>query len=159
MPSSDSRVVRLRKDAPDVRMGISFQKDSSPMHIGEGSEAHKRGVLPPVIRAVNPAGLAAAAGLHVGDMVLTINGKEVISNLNAAAMLREAQGDIKIVVRSVMPPPDASASAAPPPNSAAEAVPPLALDPQPSPPGAHGAGEADTAAGSFTARMFGQATK
>jgi membrane-associated protease RseP (regulator of RpoE activity) len=90
------RTTRLKKVAADVRVGISFQKDSAPMHIGEDTDAYRQGMLPPVVRAVHPSGLAAAAGLSVGDMVVSINGVETISNLNAASMLRKAVGDLEI---------------------------------------------------------------
>lgn len=93
---SSERVARIFKTSHEVRVGISFQKDSAPMYVGEGTVAHREGVLPPVVRAVHPTGLAAQAGLCVGDMVTWINGIEAVSNLDAAAMLRDAVGDVEI---------------------------------------------------------------
>lgn len=98
MPAADKRerVTHIYKASADVRVGISLQKDSAPIFIGEGTEAHRNGLLPPVVRGVNPGGLAAQAGLQVGDMIVQINREKAISNLSAAAMLREAEGDIEV---------------------------------------------------------------
>ncbi|KAJ1633397.1 hypothetical protein T492DRAFT_904277 [Pavlovales sp. CCMP2436] len=61
-------VAHIHKTTASERLGISFQKDSAPIYIGEGSTAHRQGSLPPLIHAVTITGLAAQARLSVGDM-------------------------------------------------------------------------------------------
>ena len=48
--------------------------------------------LPPVIGSVMPGSVAAAAGLQVGDRVLTINGKAIQQWAELAAVARESSG-------------------------------------------------------------------
>ena len=79
-----------------VRLGIRFVRED------EGFDRNwwRAGdVVQPIVAALDPNGAAAAAGLEVDDMVLSINGHTGLSNTQAAAQLRELTGAISIVVR------------------------------------------------------------
>jgi len=79
-----------------VRLGIRFVRED------EGFDRNWWGagdVVQPIVAALDPNGAAAAAGLEVDDMVLSINGHTGLSNTQAAAQLRELTGAISIVVR------------------------------------------------------------
>ena len=79
-----------------LRRGIRFVRDDGGFDqefIGED------GVVQPIVAALDPAGEAAAAGVQVDDMVLSINGQTGLSNTQAAGMLRDLEGEISLVVR------------------------------------------------------------
>jgi len=72
-----------------VRVGISFERDP------ETSTEREAGAL---VRALHPFGIAATAGLEVGDRVLKIGGEHVYTSLAAAAAMRDGHGLVSLVV-------------------------------------------------------------
>ena len=66
--------------------GVSFEQDE------EGANTER--AFGAKVRALHPYGLATRAGLQVGDLVLTINGRGVNTSLLAAGALRDAIGDV-----------------------------------------------------------------
>ena len=90
---STTLTVSLFKTDESVRLGMSFAPDRS---------ADSRGGC--VITAVKEGSKSAAAGLEVGDHVLSINGHDLVSSLEAAMVLRELEGEICLCVeRSLLP--------------------------------------------------------
>ena len=80
-----------------MRLGIRFVRDDEGFDraFWRGDEA----VVQPIVAALDPQGEAAAAGLEVDDMVLSINGQTGLSNTQAAALLRDLTGTVSIVAR------------------------------------------------------------
>ena len=79
-----------------MRLGIRFVRED------EGFDRNwwRAGdVVQPIVAALDPQGEAAASGLEVDDMVLSINGQTGLSNTQAAALLRDLTGVISLVVR------------------------------------------------------------
>ena len=91
------REIQVRKETLSVRLGIRFVRDDEGFDraFWRGEEA----VVQPIVAALDPQGEAAAAGLEVDDMVLSINGQTGLSNTQAAALLRDLTGTVSIVVR------------------------------------------------------------
>ena len=94
-PSRALREVRLYKADDAQRLGIRFIRDDD----GFDQEWVCEDTVQPIVAALDPSGEAAAAGLEVDDMVLSINGQTGLSNTQAAAQLRELVGEICLVVR------------------------------------------------------------
>ena len=53
----------------------------------------------PIVSALDPEGAAAAAGVEIDDMVLSINGQTGLTNTQAASQLRELTGTVVLVLR------------------------------------------------------------
>ena len=80
-------IVKLHKPKPHSVLGISFA--DRPAEMGGGI----------FIGELHPEGLAAKSrALHVGDVVLAIDGVEVTDLSEAATQLREAVGDIELLI-------------------------------------------------------------
>ena len=75
-----------------------FYKPNTDSFSGIGLRDHLAG--PGVVRvyALRPDGAAAGCGLVVGDVVLSVNGEAVTSWEQASALIKSAQGEVKIVV-------------------------------------------------------------
>mmetsp|Transcript_42235 Transcript_42235/g.105202 ORF Transcript_42235/g.105202 Transcript_42235/m.105202 type:complete len:469 (-) Transcript_42235:458-1864(-) len=89
-------VVHLKKESPHDRLGLSFAPDTA--------DAPARVVQ---ITAIQPNGKAMDAGLLLGDIVLSINGKPPQSSLEAAKLLRDSCGDIWLCIERPEPPNEA----------------------------------------------------
>uniref|UniRef100_A0A7S4M9X4 PDZ domain-containing protein n=1 Tax=Prymnesium polylepis TaxID=72548 RepID=A0A7S4M9X4_9EUKA len=88
--AASSTHVLLRKAHAHDRVGVSFAPE--PIH-DTGSA-----VEPPTVTALHPNGQAAAAGLRLGDRVISINGRPLTSALQAAEALRESVGTLHLGV-------------------------------------------------------------
>lgn len=96
LPPRGLREIRIFKAHEDERLGIRFVRDD------EGFDRQLWGrddMVCPIVAALDPKGEAARAGIEIDDMVLSINGQTGLSNTEAAAMLRDLQGTIVVVVR------------------------------------------------------------
>jgi hypothetical protein len=91
------REIQVYKETLSVRLGIRFVRDDEGFDraFWRGEEA----MVQPIVAALDPQGEAAAAGLEVDDMVLSINGQTGLSNTQAAALLRDLTGTVSMVVR------------------------------------------------------------
>ena len=109
---ADVRTVVLKKDTASTRLGIIFHQntpeeliqdaDTTPRAHGgrkELNELPANQIVLPVIKVIDPAGVASKVDLNVGDQVLTVNGEAAISNVSTVSMLRAAVGDVVLVVR------------------------------------------------------------
>uniref|UniRef100_A0A7S3FJB7 PDZ domain-containing protein n=1 Tax=Haptolina ericina TaxID=156174 RepID=A0A7S3FJB7_9EUKA len=78
--------VLVRKDTVDTKIGLRL-------------EDRKADGLPKIVQ-ITPGGAAMASGqLKKGDVLVSINGMDVRGHKRAAEVLKEAQGDIKMVIR------------------------------------------------------------
>ena len=114
----EGQLYELR--VPDgVAEGQQFQTQLSRATVPSASRA-----VPAVtVSSLNAEGLAKAAGLQVGDTVISINGENVKSATHGATLLKAAVGEVKILVTRQVP--VASTAAATPvaaPEVAAEAA-------------------------------------
>jgi hypothetical protein len=103
---SSVREARLYKDTRQYRRGVIFYQ-TLPETLDDQfsdngmSEASSLGVVLPIIKAIDAAS-AATKCLYLleGDEVLSINGQAAFSNYLAVKMLRDAQGEVVLAVRS-----------------------------------------------------------
>jgi len=96
-PSRALREVVLHKDEMHHRLGIRFVRDDDGFD--RDFWAYGMEVVQPIVAALDPAGAAAAAGVEVDDMVLSINGQTGLTNTQAAGQLRDLTGAITLVLR------------------------------------------------------------
>lgn len=75
------RTVVLHKPSRESKLGVSLRGD---------------GGAPPTVSA--SSGVAAAAGLRVGEAVLSINGKQVDDHETATSIMRAAHGNLRLRV-------------------------------------------------------------
>ena len=76
----------------------------SPMHhrffVFQSDDQEEEMVnVQPIVSALDPEGAAAAAGVEIDDMVLSINGQTGLTNTQAASQLRELTGTVVLVLR------------------------------------------------------------
>jgi hypothetical protein len=75
------RTLMLHKASVESRLGLSLRGD---------------GGAPPVVSA--SSGLAAAAGLRVGESILSVNGQRIDDHEQATELMRRAEGDVRLRV-------------------------------------------------------------
>jgi hypothetical protein len=95
-PSRALRGVVLHKEHRDTKLGIRF------VRYDEGFDRDflaNDEVVQPIVAALDPLGVAAAMGIEVDDLVLSVNGQTGLSNTQAAAVLRDSVGPIALVLR------------------------------------------------------------
>ena len=99
-PTRALREIAVHKDTLSVRLGIRFVRDDDGFD--RSFWRGESGFVQPIVAALDPQGEAAASGLEVDDMVLSINGQTGLSNTQAAALLRDLTGIISLVVRKAV---------------------------------------------------------
>jgi len=77
------RVLLLRKPNAASAVGLTLRSD---------------GRAPPFVSALAPSGLASAAGLRIGDSLLSVNGSRPADHESAIAMIRTAEGVVELRV-------------------------------------------------------------
>ena len=100
MSTTTTIVATINKDSKDQKCGISFDRKT----------ADEEG--PVLIGAITEGGLFAGSGLKPGMEVKTINDQSVATSQNAVDILREAEGQIKVVATLTTPTPQAAPAAA-----------------------------------------------
>ena len=105
MSTTTTIVATINKNSKDQKCGIAFDADEGPV----------------VISNISPHGLFAGKELMPGMAVKTINGHPMATSQDAAAMLKETEGEIKLVAtlevptaKAVKAAPSAAASDGPP---------------------------------------------
>jgi hypothetical protein len=88
----------VRKPDGTAKVGIALDDDKSKS-------------VTTVIR-ITPGGLAAAAGIPIGAVILSVNGEVVTGMEQGAALIKAAVGDVEILAQ---PPPPATPPTLPPP--------------------------------------------
>ena len=101
MSTTTTIVATINKDSKDQKCGISFDRKT----------ADEEG--PVLIGAITEGGLFAGSGLKPGMAVKTINDQSVATSQDAVDILKEAEGQIKLVATLTAPTPQAQAAAAP----------------------------------------------
>jgi len=104
--ATNVREVRLYKETQTTRLGIIFHQ-STPNELDVTTDSTPRGkghqpVVLPVIKVLDPAGIAGNSDLHEGDQVLSVNGHAALSNVQTVQMLREAVGPLTLAVRETV---------------------------------------------------------
>ena len=78
---------------------VRLIKESAETKIGLRLEDRKSDGLPKIV-TIAPGGAAAVGGqLRKGDVLISVNGQDVRGHKRAAEVLREASGDIQLVVQ------------------------------------------------------------
>jgi len=104
--------VRIQKTSPEARVGMQLQPDS------DGTT---------VVDNLAEGGLAAEAGMRVGDTVVVINGTPVTDYEQGAQLVISAESSVVIQVHRPSVAVDADSAASPPPAPSASAGPTDAL--------------------------------
>jgi len=92
------REVHLSKPTEDTKIGAVFHRsddafDKSFFNVGQGT-------VQPIIKKVDSGSMAEKCGLCSGDIVLTVNGIEGLSNFQVVEMLRKGHGMFNLMVIS-----------------------------------------------------------
>ena len=98
MPAHDAEVVVLLvRKAPGARLGVRLHSEDVASHLTD-PEWRAPGSVVPVVKSVEPGSEAERAGITEGDEIVSINGETRLTNVQAAAQLREAVGVLTLAV-------------------------------------------------------------
>jgi len=99
MPANDAEVhVLLVRKTPGARLGVRLHSKDVASHITDPQWRLSRDDVTPVIEMVDAGSEAERAGLMQGDEIVSISGQTKLNNVQAAALLREAEGVFTVAV-------------------------------------------------------------
>ena len=90
---------KMKNKTKKVQQTCTFTKLSKTALCGINFQ-RKDGTI--CVLSINAAGAAAGCGLEVGDEVLSINGVNVTSAQQGADLLKEAEGEVKLIVDRIV---------------------------------------------------------